>query len=121
MIGADSKWVDNVLSHYAVTGVEQGTRGLERRLNDDALLALALCRMLSKQLGVPTATAVAVANEIVADRSLSHASYAAAPGMTVQFALLEIERSVRDRLSDATEATAHVRRGRPALRPRGHD
>jgi len=77
--------------------------------------------MLTKQLGVPTATAVAIANEVVANRSLPQASYAAAPGMTVQFALLEIERSVRDRLSDATEATAHVRRGRPARFPRGHD
>jgi hypothetical protein len=77
--------------------------------------------MLCKQLGVPTATAVSIANEVVADRALAHVSYSAAPGISVQFALSEIERSVRDRLGDATEATAHVRRGRPARRPPAHE
>jgi hypothetical protein len=64
---------------------------------------------------------VGIANEIVADRSRAQANYAVAPGVTVQFSLADIERSVRDRLADATEATAHVRRGRPARRRRGHD
>ncbi len=120
-IGADTKWVDNVLSHHVVAGVEQGTRGVERRLNDDALIALALCRILCKQLGVPTSTAVGIANEIVADRSLAQATYSAAPGVAIQFSLSEIERSVRDRLGDASEATAHVRRGRPSRRSHTDD
>jgi hypothetical protein len=117
-IGAATKWVDNVLSHYKIDGVEQGTRGVERRLNDDALLALALCRIASSELGVPLANAVAIAQSVVADRETSGGTHVVAPSVFLQFSLTEIEGRLRQRLSDATEAVAHIRRGRPALRPR---
>jgi hypothetical protein len=111
-IGADTKWVDNVLSHYGLAGVEQGRRGVERRLNDDALLALALCRVLAKELGVPVAAAIRIAERVVSGRSTSDI-HEIAPGVQLQFSLAEIERGLRDRLHDSVESVAHVRRGRP--------
>ena len=105
--------MDNVLSHYSVAGVEQGTRGVERRLNDDALLALALCRILAKELGVPLASAIRIATDAVRERS---GSSVVAHGVELRFSLAELERRLRDRVSDAVESVAHVRRGRPPLR-----
>jgi len=116
-VGASTKWVDNVLSHYDVAGVTQGVRGVERQLNDDALIALALCRLLSQKLGVPLAKAVAISNEVVSARAISDGTYTVAPGVTLRFELAEIERGIRDRVGDAIESVAHVRRGRPTLRP----
>lgn len=114
-----AKWVDNVLSHYSVIGVEQGTRGVERRLTQEAILALAMCRMLARDLGVPLATAVGIANQVVGSREFGGGTFAVAPGLALQFSMDDLERTVLASLSDATESVAHVRRGRPASGARG--
>ena len=117
-VGANAKWVDNVLSHYSVVGVEQGTRGVARQLSDDAILALAVCRLLASELGVPLANAVSIANKVVLDRSVGSGRFDPAPELSLQFSLDAIERRVRARLADAAESVAHVRRGRPPSRSR---
>jgi hypothetical protein len=39
----------------------------------------------------------------------------------LHFSLSAVEHRLRERLADASESVAHVRRGRPSLRPRPHD
>ncbi|MEK7401662.1 MAG: hypothetical protein AABZ80_04785 [Gemmatimonadota bacterium] len=108
-----TKWIDNVLSHFVVVGVEQGTKGVERQLNGEAVLAISLCRLLSSELGVPLATAVSIGNHIVRTRTDADGKYEVAPGFSLQFSLTDIERQLHARLGDASESAPHVRRGRP--------
>jgi hypothetical protein len=112
-LGVTAKWVDNVMSHYSVLGVEHGTRGIERKVGDDTLLALAICRILSSELGVPLANAVSIANRVASSRREALGNFEAAAGLKLQFSLDDIERRIRSRLPDAIESAAHVRRGRP--------
>jgi hypothetical protein len=114
-----SKWVDNVLSHYPVVGVRQGTRGVARKIDQRGLLALELCKILSKELGVPLANAVAIANDIVNSRSSSVEEYRVAPGVVLQFSLEAVESDLFTRVRDASESVAVVRRGRPPLHRSG--
>lgn len=117
-LDAPVKWIDNVLSHYELPGVSRTTHGVARQLDDDALLALALCKMLAADLGVPLARAAALAREILSSRGSQSVRVTVAPGIVLDLALEEIERRVRARAADASEAVAHVRRGRPPrLRP----
>jgi hypothetical protein len=115
-VGETTKWVDNVLSHNSVVGVEQGRQGVGRRLSDDSLLSLTICKILARQLGVPLATAVEIANQIVATRE-ARRDHVVAPGISIEFSLPEIERAMRARLADAVESVVTVRRGRPPLNP----
>ena len=111
------KWVDNVLSHHDLPGVVREERGIARRIDDVGLLALALCRLLSTELGIPLARAAVLAGEVVAGRVSSAGRINVAPGLTLQLALDDIERRLKSRAAEAAEAVAHVRRGRPARRP----
>jgi hypothetical protein len=117
-VGTSDKWIDNVLSHHAVAGVRQGTRGVERQLDDVSLLVLAICRLLSQELGIPISSAVSVANEVVATRSSTNGHHAVGSELSLRFSLEDIERKLRARLADAVESVAHIRRGRPPLHAR---
>ncbi|HEX7938248.1 MAG TPA: hypothetical protein VF483_04600 [Gemmatimonadaceae bacterium] len=115
-VGADVKWLDNLLSHFSVVGVDRAGRGLERRISDTAITSVAICRMLSEELGIALGKAVSIANEIAAGRAANDSRFIAAPGLILHFSLDEIDRRVQARLADAVEAVAHVRRGRPPRR-----
>lgn len=116
VVDAPLKWVDNVLSHHDLPGVVRANRGVARQIDDAGLLALALCRLLSTQLGVPLALAAVIARDAVTSRAAKAGRLEIAPGLTVNLALDDIERGIRSRIDDASEAVAHVRRGRPPLR-----
>lgn len=110
------KWVDNVLSHHDVPGILRTDRGVARRIDDVGLLALALCRLLSAELGVPLARAAVLASNVVAARASSSGRLDVANGLSLNLALDDIERRLKSRVGDAIEAVAHVRRGRPTRR-----
>ena len=108
------KWIDNVLSHHELVGVSRTTHGVPRRLDDNALLALALCRTLAAETGMPIARAASLARDIVE----SGGRVAIGPGVALDVALDDVRRGLRARAIDAAEAVFHVRRGRPRrLRP----
>lgn len=118
VLDAPVKWVDNVLSHHELPGVVRAERGVARRIDDAGLLALALCRLLSGELGVPLARAVVLAAGAVTARESSAGHIAVSPGLSLHLALDAIEHRLRSRIPDAIEAVAHVRRGRPPRTPR---
>lgn len=114
-IGAPVKWVDNLLSHFHLTGVTRRARGFTRLIDEDGLLVLAVTRLLQDQLGIPLPQATRVALEIVSRPRETQGEYRASR-VTLRIALTDLERELQERLRDAAEAVAHVRRGRPPRR-----
>ena len=52
---ADQKWVDNLLSHYDVPGVDGAKQGLARRISAVGVYHIALIRSLTRDAGISTA------------------------------------------------------------------
>ena len=107
------KWIDNVLSHHELPSIVRTTHGVARQLGEEGILALALCKTMVDELGVPIARACALAREIVRERGAPSVRVAIAPHVVLDVALDELQRRLRSRITDAAEAVAHVRRGRP--------
>ena len=120
-IEAPVKWVDNALSHHPIPGVTRNVRGVERRLDEPSVLALALTRFLAVDLGVPLALGSRIAARIVSevgdDTALHRLSLSS--GLTLEVPVAAILLRTRERLVDATEAVAHIKRGRPKARNNG--
>lgn len=103
------KWVDNVLSHNKVMGVRQNRQGVARHLTIERLLVLALSALLTEELGLPTAKAVAVAEGIVS----SGGRYTGAGGVSIELDLTAFRSSLLEQLEHAVEVAPIPRRGRP--------
>ena len=117
-LDAPVKWVDNALSHHDVPGVMRTARGVERQLDETGLLVISLTRYLAVDLGVPLALGTRMAAQIVRDASEHTPSHrhSLPSGLTLEIPVATIVRRTRERLVDAAEAVAHIRRGRPASR-----
>src|SRR5215208_4969979 len=63
--GADAKWVDNLLSHFAVPGVESRRQGSARRISTHGVQHIALTRVLTRDLGLSVGAAVTVAGQLL--------------------------------------------------------
>src|SRR6185437_16412809 len=66
-IGATDKWLDNLLSHTRITGVQSESQGVSRRLSLAAVAHIALTKDLVDLLNVPVSTAVRIAADMLAD------------------------------------------------------
>jgi len=120
-IGAPAKWVDNALSHHRIPGVSRRARGVQRDLDGTSVLILALTRFLAVDLGVPIALGSKIAGEIAGtvDESAVLHRRALPSGLVLEVPVAAIVRQTRERLVDAAEAVAHIKRGRPPTRDRG--
>jgi hypothetical protein len=113
--GADQKWVDNLLSHFALPGVESAKQGVARRISQRGLEHIALVRRMASDLGLPLARAVDLAIRLLADPS-GLIEVAGAIQLRVDRAAFETELS--NRVADAAERSTPARRGRrPARGP----
>ena len=108
-LGVTAKWVDNILSHNKVLGIRQESQGIARRLSIDGLIILGLTALLNTELGLPTAEAIRVAEEI----AKTNGQYFARHGLTVQIDLASFQASLLERLETAVEIAPVPRRGRP--------
>jgi hypothetical protein len=104
----DPKWVDNVLSHFAVSGVTQSRQGVARRISGSGALELTLIRRLSETLRVPIEVAVAGARTLIAEGELGIGG-----GLSLRLDRNEELSRLEARLEAAIEATPVPRRGRP--------
>lgn len=86
---------------------------MERQITDEGLLAIEVTRTLNNELGIPLSQAAAIARTAMRSRDAAEARFATASGVSLTLPLLAIERRLRERMLDAMEAVAHVRRGRP--------
>ena len=109
-LGVDRKWLDNLIAHHDIPGIERFARGVSRRLSIRALVVAAVARDLQRELGVPLVRAVAVAERAV---SGAHSSVHLSPALSVHLDLGAVEREVEHRLLHAMETSVPRRRGRP--------
>ena len=110
----DRKWIDNLLSHFNVPGVESQKRGVARRLSIDAIRTVVLVRTLAADTGLPVDRALATTIRLL-DAPDGRAS-ATAAWMSVQIDRAAFEADVDRRLAAAVEAVVPRKRGRPATR-----
>jgi hypothetical protein len=109
--GADRKWVDNLLSHFAVAGVESSQRGVPRRLSTEAIRTVVLVRALVADTGLSVDRALEVAGQLLtgSDGRVTGAS----TWVVVQLDRPAFDADVDRRLAAAVESVVPRRRGRP--------
>jgi hypothetical protein len=117
-IGATLKWVDNLLSQHELPGVMRGRQGVQRRITDEGLLAIELTRMLTIEARIPVGRATEIACAAIRSRSQADMQVRLADDLTFVFEASAIDRRLRQRLAEAIESSARVRRGRPATAAR---
>jgi hypothetical protein len=113
-LGTEIKWIDNVLSHFAVSGVTQSRQGVARRVSAAGALELTVIRRLAEALHIPVEVAVAGAQKLVADGEL-----AIGGGLSLRLDREKELSRLEASLEDAVEATPVPRRGRPPKAKRG--
>jgi hypothetical protein len=111
--GADPKWVDNLLSHFSVPGVESARQGVARRITLSGVYHIALIRRLNRELGLPVSSAVALASRLLAGDA---ARASVAPGLEFHVDRSALERDVDRLVSESVESSSRPRRGRPPRR-----
>src|SRR4051812_37687149 len=102
------KWVDNLLSHHQLPGVSTGHQGLQRRINDEGVIAIELVRMLASDLGVGLARAVELTRSVLSERA-AESRVLVAPDLLIVVSRDVIERRLHAQLIDGMEAAALVR------------
>ena len=107
--GTDQKWVDNLLSHFALPGVESARQGVARRISQRGLEHIALVRRVARDVGLPLARAVDLAVRILADPD-GLVDVADAIQLRLDRAAFEAE--ISGRIADAAERSTPARRGR---------
>jgi hypothetical protein len=108
-LGTSAKWLDNILSHHPVTGVQQQRQGVSRRLAFDAILVLAIILLLIQDVGLATPHAVDLAEALVAGGG----QYTTPRGFSIALELNALRERVFERLENAVEVAPVPRRGRP--------
>lgn len=103
------KWLDNVLSHYHVSGVMQEHQGVSRRFTVEGLVVLALAVLLIQELGLTTPRAIAVAEDLAKNQG----RFAASRGLNLVLDISSFRAELLERLESAVEIAPVPRRGRP--------
>jgi hypothetical protein len=110
---ADAKWIDNLLSHFAVPGVVGGRQGESRRLSAFGVYQIALIRRLTQELGISSADAVLLAGQLL-DANAGHVAIGAA--LELRLDRPAFHREIDAAIAEAVESVAPARRGRPPTR-----
>ena len=113
--GVQPKWLDNLLSRHELPGVSRGRQGLARRISDDGILAVELCRILNHELGVSLAQAADIATRCMASSPDSELRYSTPSGLTISLPIPVVRARLRDRIMHAVEMVADAPRGRPRV------
>jgi hypothetical protein len=107
------KWVDNLLSHYSLPGVERGRQGVDRRISDTGVLAIQIVRLLSAELSLSVGRATELAADALRSRDGATFALSTPSGIALVLPLLKLEQQLRERIVEAVETVAETRRGRP--------
>lgn len=107
------KWVDNLLSHHHLPGIEHGRQGVQRCVSDDGLLAIELTRQFNYELGIPLQRAARLAASVLRARADKMASLAIAEEIQLSVNIAAVARRLREQVVSAMETVSPRRRGRP--------
>jgi hypothetical protein len=108
--GAHHKWVDNLLSHFSIPGVEGGTQGLPRRISPDGIKHIALVRILTRDAGISVSAAVPLAARLLGTHA---AEVELGRSISLRLDVEQFDRDIRQTIADAVESVTPARRGRP--------
>jgi hypothetical protein len=109
-----AKWIDNLLSHNKIDGVQQARQGIPRRLSLEAVAAIELIRTLH-DAGMPVTSAASLARQLFDSptEDAQTAKLALSPTLTLVLDRQALQQTLADRLTEAIEITPHRVRGRP--------
>jgi hypothetical protein len=112
-VPAPRKWTDNLLSQHLIPDVSHRNRGMARGISWQALVRICVIRELHQRLGCGVREAVALAADLLDSPSSPETKIGP---ISLALDRSSLERSLRERLSDAIESAPRPRRGRPKLR-----
>jgi hypothetical protein len=107
-LDASPKWLDNILSHYKLSGVIQERQGVARRITIDGLLTLSVTQLLTVELGLTVSQALQTAGELIAGEGAFTSG-----SLKLELDLVELRTRLISQLESAVEVAPLPRRGRP--------
>lgn len=112
-LGVSPKWLDNLLSHNDIHGVDTESQGVARRLPLAAVNILALAMDLIDDLAIPAPAALRLASRIL---SANGGELVVSSGIRLSVDLQALHSRVLEQLARAVETAPTPRRGRPPKR-----
>lgn len=113
-IGVTTKWLDNLLSHHDIPGVQSEAQGVSRRLSLAAVTQIALAKDLIDLMSLPVPGALRIAADLLDDPSGGR--FGAVPALRITLDLNQFQSAVLANLANAVELAPTRRRGRPPKR-----
>jgi len=107
---AELKWVDNLLSHFDVPGVESARQGMARRISTDGIYHISLVRLLNRELGVSVSAAVSLAAQLLDTEA---GRLPIGRGLGLELDVGRFRREVDSAIAEGVESLEPARRGRP--------
>jgi hypothetical protein len=107
-LSVDTKWVDNILSRFTISGVQQSRQGISRRVSQYGVLELSVVRSLTEKTHIPLGVALDMARTLA-----TTGEWAVGGGLVIQLDRISQSNEVGRRLEYAVESTPLPRRGRP--------
>jgi hypothetical protein len=107
---SDRKWVDNLLSHFDVPGVDSAKQGVARRFSQAGIYHVALTRRLWRDAGMSVEAALSAARRLLSEPS---GRFLLAPAIELTIDREAFRAEIDSRVADAVESIVPRRRGRP--------
>lgn len=104
------KWIDNLLSHNKLPGVQQDRQGVQRKVSLEAVMTISIAKTLMDNAGLATPAALGLAERLVAS---PNGIVAISNDLTISINLSTVRQTTLDQLSHAIEFTPLPTRGRP--------
>ena len=112
-LGVNPKWLDNLLSHNDLDGIQGLSQGVARRLSLSSILTIALARDLAESLSIPTTSALRTATRVL---ETQHGEINLSPSLRLVVDLDALRTDILASLARAVELAPTPRRGRPPKR-----
>jgi len=109
-LDVSQKWVDNLLSHNKLAGVQQARQGVPRRVSIEAIVVMAVAKQLNEAMGLSIPAALSLAEQLTV---APHGRLMLAPAIELSVDLETLSKELRDQLAHVVEVTPHPQRGRP--------
>jgi hypothetical protein len=109
--GAEARWVENLLTRFALPGVESPGKGTSRRISNVGIYHVALVSRLVRGMGIPLEPASTLASRLLA--APTDEPIVVFSDLELRFDRAGFVASVDALIAEAAELTLPRRRGRP--------
>ncbi len=111
VLGVDGRLLDNILARQARSLLRAGRRGKARRIEFATLERLAVALILDRDLDIPVARGLRLAEEIL--RSPREVELSVGPLTTLRFDIAQLHRALEAAIAETLEEFVPPQRGRP--------